>query len=194
MHWGYRDEGYRCCRVVEARTVGAGCRLAQKTQGSVGDHLFHHIGWEEADAVCDPPRAVDAVVSRLCLLTVADSTTQWGMAARNSPEDKTAAASHRQVAVVAALQLVLLGLDLVAMVVQTHQKEASQEEHHPEQLTPARKQSWRRTKLAGKCTRSLSFCNLYICHPGSDYNHCIESRIELVSTISAAAHNRRDWE
>lgn len=191
VHSGCLDEGFRCRRVVEAHTEGAGCWLAQKTQESVGEHPHRHTYLEEANAVRDPPRAADVVESMTCLLGVADNTKLWEMVEHSFLRDK-AAASHRRMAAVAPLQAALQDLRLAVAVVQTHQKGAYQGGHLQEQPTQARKLSWTMMKLAGRCTRYPSFCSLYTFHPESDYSHCIGSKIIPVSKgFLVYNHSRR---
>lgn len=148
-------------------------------------HPFRRTRLEGASAARDPPRVFAVLGLMICLLGAADSMMQWEMAMRSFLVDK-AVASHLQKVVVAPLLAVLHGLLLAAMVVQTHQKEASQEERRLEQPTRAQTPLWKMMKQAGKYTHYQSFCNLYTFRLGSDYNHCIGSRTNCVSTFLLA--------
>lgn len=160
-------------------------------QESVGERLSRRTRLEGASAARDPPRVFDAVEPMIYLLGVADSTTQWEMAARSFLGGKVAA-SHQRKTVVEPRQAVPQDLLLVATAAQTHQKEASQEEHRREQLTRAQKPLWKMMRPAGICTRYPSFCSLYTSHLESDCIHCIGSEIICVSGF-LLVYDNGDW-
>lgn len=155
---------------MDTRTV-AECHQAQRMRESAFAGQVHRIRAEGASAARALLRAAVAVGLRFCLLVAEGSKSQWARVRRNFPKEDTTAASHQRVAE-APLQAVLVVVLPAATAVQKRRTKVCREVRRRAQPTRVQKQWSRMRKQAGKCTHCLFFCNLYICHRVSGYNHC----------------------